>query len=231
LTEFIGLDLEMAFESHYEEVMDLIDGMFLYIFKNLQTKHKDEIETVRLTYPSEDLVFLPQTLKLNFADGVKILVESGWKEEDGSTPSELEDLSTAGERRLGQLVKEKYGTDYYILSKNAYIVVIELVANKHTDKFPAAVRPFYTMRDPHNDVSLHYVDCLRLLTLPQKLSNSYDFFIRGEEILSGGQRIHDAPLLEERMREAGIDPESMKEYLDGFKYGCPPVSLILTQLE
>jgi aspartyl/asparaginyl-tRNA synthetase len=59
------------------------------------------------------------------------------------------------------------------------------------------------------------------------LSNSYDFFLRGEEILSGGQRIHDAPLLEERMKEAGIDPASMKDYLDGFKYGCPPVRLRL----
>ena len=58
----------------------------------------------------------------------------------------------------------------------------------------------------------------------QRLSNSYDFFLRGEEILSGGQRIHVAPLLEERMREVGIDPETMRDYVDGFKWGCPPVS-------
>jgi aspartyl/asparaginyl-tRNA synthetase len=119
LTEFIGLDLEMAFESHYEEVMDLIDGMFLHIFRNLQKNQRDEIETVKLAYPHDDLVFLEKTLRLNFADGVKLLVDSGWKEEDGSVPTELEDLSTAGERRLGQLVKEKYHTDYYILSESA----------------------------------------------------------------------------------------------------------------
>ena len=58
----------------------------------------------------------------------------------------------------------------------------------------------------------------------QKISNSYDFFLRGEEILSGGQRVHIAPLLEERMKEAGVEPETMKEYVDGFRWGCPPVS-------
>jgi aspartyl/asparaginyl-tRNA synthetase len=46
-------------------------------------------------------------------------------------------LSTAAERKLGSLVKEKYGCDYYIL-----------------DKFPLSVRPFYTMPDPENPVCL-----------------------------------------------------------------------------
>lgn len=46
-----------------------------------------------------------------------MLKESGWKEEDGSEPSELEDLSTGAERELGRLVKEKYKTDYYILGE------------------------------------------------------------------------------------------------------------------
>ena len=54
------------------------------------------------------------------------------------------------------------------------------------------------------------------------LSNSYDIFIRGEEVLSGSQRIHDAVFLEQKMREAKIDPESMTDYLNGFKWGCPP---------
>ncbi len=58
----------------------------------------------------------------------------------------------------------------------------------------------------------------------KKLSNSYDFFLRGEEILSGGQRVHIAPLLEERMKEVGVEPDTMKEYVEGFKWGCPPVS-------
>lgn len=56
----------------------------------------------------------------------------------------------------------------------------------------------------------------------QLYSNSYDFMMRGEEILSGAQRVHDAALLEKRMIEAEIDPASMKGYLDAFKMGVPP---------
>jgi aspartyl-tRNA synthetase len=61
-----------------------------------------------------------------------------------------------------------------------------------------------------------------------KLSNSYDFFMRGEEILSGAQRVHDAPLLEARMKESGINPEDMKPYVDAFRLGCPPHAVSLS---
>ncbi len=46
--------------------------------------------------------------------------------------------------------------------------------------------------------------------------------MRGEEILSGAQRVHDATLLAEQMRGKGVDPASMSSYLDAFKLGCPP---------
>lgn len=39
----------------------------------------------------------------------------------------------------------------------------------------------------------------RLVTFPKKYSNSFDIFLRGEEILSGGQRIHLAHQLEDRL--------------------------------
>ncbi|TCD71479.1 aspartate--tRNA ligase dps1 [Steccherinum ochraceum] len=74
------------------------------------------------------------------------------------------------------------------------------------DKFPMELRPFYTMPDPEDPT----------------VSNSYDFFMRGEEILSGAQRIHDPTLLAEKMRSKGVDPASMPAYLDAFKMGCPP---------
>lgn len=46
--------------------------------------------------------------------------------------------------------------------------------------------------------------------------------MRGEEILSGAQRVHNAPLLEERMKAVGIKPEEMQEYLDAFRWAAPP---------
>lgn len=56
------------------------------------------------------------------------------------------------------------------------------------DKYPLSARPFYTMPDPNNP----------------KYSNSYDLFIRGEEIVSGAQRIHDVDLLIERANALGM---------------------------
>ena len=46
--------------------------------------------------------------------------------------------------------------------------------------------------------------------------------MRGEEILSGAQRVHSPALLAEQMKAKGIDPDSMKGYMDGFRLGCPP---------
>ena len=136
-----------------------------------------------------------------------MLIDSGYKEDNGSDPSPLQDLSTKAEQTLGRLVREKYHTDYYILGKRDLPgYTIDYSNPIPSDKFPASARPFYTMPDPEN---------------PQ-LSNSYDIFIRGEEVLSGSQRIHDAAFLEQKMREAKIDPETMTDYLNGFKWGCPP---------
>lgn len=47
-------------------------------------------------------------------------------------------------------------------------------------------------------------------------------FIRGEEILSGAQRVHDPELLTERAKHHNIDIEKIKAYIDSFRYGCPP---------
>merc|ERR1711963_149315 len=152
LTEFVGLDMEMAFQYHYHEVLDTIGDMFTEMFKGLRDRFGKEIETVNQQFPAEPFKFLDPPLRLEYIEGVQMLREAGIEMDDE------EDLSTPNEKLLGRLVKAKYDTDFYIL-----------------DKFPLAVRPFYTMPDPENS----------------KWSNSYDMFMRGEEILSGAQRIHD----------------------------------------
>lgn len=70
---------------------------------------------------------------------------------------------------------------------------IIIVLFKPQDKYPLAVRPFYTMPDPHNP----------------KYSNSYDMFMRGEEILSGAQRIHDPNFLSERAKHHGVGKKKL----------------------
>ena len=50
--------------------------------------------------------------------------------------------------------------------------------------------------------------------------------MRGVEILSGAQRVHNADLLAQRMRsmDPPLDPTApgLKEYVDSFRAGCPP---------
>ena len=60
-------------------------------------------------------MFLDKTLRLTFKQAIQLLKECVSKYDDGNEPSEEEDLSTAAERELGRLVKERYGTDYFIL--------------------------------------------------------------------------------------------------------------------
>ena len=110
-------------------------------------------------------------------------------EEAGEEAPGLDDLSTAQERALGRLVKAQRGTDLWFL-----------------DRFPAAVRPFYTM--PCADDGRH--------------SNSYDVFLRGEEICSGAQRIHDVAMLEAQLEAKGVPPEPLKAYVDSMRHGMPP---------
>jgi aspartyl-tRNA synthetase len=90
----------------------------------------------------------------------------------------------------------------------------KLVFEKHdTDffmllRFPSKIRPFYTMPDPSDG----------------NYSNSFDVFMRGEEIVSGAQRIHDIGMLKARatamLGEDGI--ASISGYMDAFRYGAWP---------
>lgn len=187
MTEFMGLDLEMAFEEHYDEVIDILSDLFIFIFTELKSRYEKEIATVRKQFPVEEFK-LPEDgkmVRLHYKDGIAMLRAAGKELDD------FEDLSTENERLLGKLVREKYNTDFYIL-----------------DKFPLAIRPFYTMPDSEDP----------------NYSNSYDFFMRGEEILSGAQRIHDAAFLKERMAAHEVDPNApgANDYVDAFTYGCPP---------
>lgn len=131
LCEFVGLDFEMAFKYHYHEVLDLIGELFVGLFKGLQKEYSQEIETVNRQYAAEPFKFLEPSLRIEYCEAVKLLHENGVE------MGEEDDLTTANEKFLGRLIKKKYDTDFYIL-----------------DKFPLAVRPFYTMPDPSNPVRL-----------------------------------------------------------------------------
>ncbi|MES1902180.1 MAG: aspartate--tRNA ligase dps1 [Paramarteilia canceri] len=76
------------------------------------------------------------------------------------------------------------------------------------DKFPLENRAFYSMDDTDEPGSGY--------------SNSYDFFIRGEEVLSGSQRISDAKMLLKRIEERKIDPKPLRSYINSIGLGVYP---------
>lgn len=170
LTEYTSLDLEMEFQFDYFEVLYFIRDLMLYILHGLQTRYKEQTEYARKRYPAEpfQIPAKPEDVPiLDFADGVKLLAEAGIQLD------EKDDINSTQEKQLGEIVKKKYGTDFYILKE-----------------YPLDVRAFYSMPS----------------TTPGK-SRSYDFMLRGQEVLSGAQRIHNHALLRSEMKRRGLDPD------------------------
>jgi len=72
--------------------------------------------------------------------------------------------------------------------------------------YPIEVRPFYHRRHADNPF----------------LTKSFDLLWRGLEITTGAQREHRPEILMRQASEKGISLESIKHYIDFFRYGCPP---------
>jgi aspartyl/asparaginyl-tRNA synthetase len=73
-------------------------------------------------------------------------------------------------------------------------------------EYPASVRPFYHLRPAGR---------------PQ-LTASFDLLWKGVEITTGAQREHRYDVLLAQAAERGLQPGPMADYLNCFKYGCPP---------
>ena len=72
--------------------------------------------------------------------------------------------------------------------------------------YPSKKRPFYAMDDPADP----------------KYTLSFDLLFRGLEVTTGGQRIHDYPMLSQKLKDRGMSEEGMEQYLSAFKHGMPP---------
>jgi aspartyl-tRNA synthetase len=72
--------------------------------------------------------------------------------------------------------------------------------------YPIAARPFYHMRHEDNP----------------GLTKSFDLLYRGVEITTGSQREHRLDILKKQAVEKGINLEELKDYLNFFRYACPP---------
>ena len=224
MTEFVGLDLEMPLKEHFCEIIDFMDSLFNFIFSNLTEKFKHEINAVRDQFPFNDIKWSYPCLKLEYKDAIDLLVSHGPQilqadihhleeelvsQQDEEAKKRLEkrkdellahldsvilhkhtqDMGTSDEKLLGRIVRKIHDTDFYFVTK-----------------FPADLRPFYTMPCPKDPT----------------LTNSYDIYLRGEEIVSGAQRIHDPKMLLRVAKSKGVDLTPVQTYVDSFKYGAFP---------
>jgi nondiscriminating aspartyl-tRNA synthetase len=53
-------------------------------------------------------------------------------------------------------------------------------------------------------------------------SFGFDLLFRGQELVSGAQRIHRYDQLVAAIESRGLNPASFEGYLEAFKYGMPP---------
>lgn len=72
--------------------------------------------------------------------------------------------------------------------------------------YPHKQRAFYHMKNPNNP----------------ELALGFDLFWKGIEITTGAQREHRLENIIENAKERDITEESLKDYFDYFRYGCPP---------
>ncbi|MFJ4680420.1 MULTISPECIES: aspartate--tRNA(Asn) ligase [unclassified Kitasatospora] len=72
--------------------------------------------------------------------------------------------------------------------------------------YPAGIRPFYHMRSPEQP----------------EVTLSFDLLWKGLEITTGAQREHRYDVLLKQAAEKGVGAEPIQDYLNCFRYGCPP---------
>lgn len=72
--------------------------------------------------------------------------------------------------------------------------------------YPTDIRPFYTLARAEEP----------------GLTHSFDLIFRGQEITSGGLRIHNVAQLTQALAKRGLNPETYEFYLQVFRYGMPP---------
>ncbi len=72
--------------------------------------------------------------------------------------------------------------------------------------YPMRKRPFYTHPQPGDE----------------RWSNSFDLLFRGQELVTGGQRLHRYSDYLAAIRAGGEDPADYAGYLEAFAHGMPP---------
>ena len=105
--------------------------------------------------------------------------------------------------------KIEWGDD--IESHHCDIVAAQYPGFHFIPRWPMSMKPFYI----HHKEDEHG-------TSGGQLSRGFDLNYGRDEMTSGGQREHRVDVLEQNLRNMGLEPADFTFYTDGFRYGAPP---------
>ena len=103
----------------------------------------------------------------------------------------------------------EWGDD--IESHHCDIVAAQYPGFHFIPRWPMSMKPFYI----HHKEGEHG-------TSGGQLSRGFDLNYGRDEMTSGGQREHRVDVLEQNLRNMGLEPADFTFYTDGFRYGAPP---------
>ena len=103
----------------------------------------------------------------------------------------------------------EWGDD--IESNHCDIIAAEYPGFHFLPRWPMSMKPFY----------IHHKEDEKGSTGGQ-LSRGFDLNYGRDEMTSGGQREHRVEVLEQNLKNMGLNPDDFSFYTDGFRYGAPP---------
>ena len=103
----------------------------------------------------------------------------------------------------------EWGND--IESHHCDIIAAQYPGFHFIPRWPMSMKPFYIHHKEGEEGSSG-----------GQLSRGFDLNYGRDEMTSGGQREHRVDVLEQNLRNMGLEPADFTFYTDGFRYGAPP---------
>ncbi|MFN8473201.1 MAG: aspartate--tRNA(Asn) ligase [Anaerolineae bacterium] len=122
LSEYVSLDMEMAFIQDHRTVMGVLTKVIRGILAALAERHAEDLARWEVTMPSAPAEFP----SIYFPDAQQLIYERHGVDVRGEP-----DLSPQDERWLGEWARETYGSDFLFVTG-----------------YPMSKRPFYTHPNP-----------------------------------------------------------------------------------
>jgi aspartyl-tRNA synthetase len=187
-TEFTGIDVELSWIDSHEDLITFEEQLLSHALSVVREVHGADIER----YCGVSVEVPAAIPRLAYPAALALAAGLG----DGQSGGRL---SHEAEQHLCRYARERTGRSFVFVTG-----------------YPAADRPFYTMREePCPD------------TAQPTGSRSFDLLWRGIEITSGCQREHRYDRLMGQIADADLGSAALEGYLENyyctmFRHGCPP---------